>query len=120
DNLIDGIFLAIERRAHGETFNVSDGVATTYLEFYSELARRAGLPGPTTLPVAVLRPLVRLLHAAHTLGVVHDDASPETLRYLMRRNAYSIEKAQRVLGYRPRVSLAEGLAFVNRGEMARG
>ena len=34
----------------------------------------------------------------------------DTVRYLSRRHAYSIEKAERVLGYSPHVNLDEGLA----------
>jgi nucleoside-diphosphate-sugar epimerase len=109
ENLVDGIFLAIDHKAHGDTFNLTDGVATTYADFYAQLARRAGLPGPTALPTPLLFLLARGLHAAHRLGLSRDDASPDTVRYLMRRHAYSIEHARRTLGYVPKVGLQAGL-----------
>lgn len=110
DNLIDGILLAIEKRAYGEAFNITDGVATTYLDFYGKLAKLAGLPGPTPLPTVVVRGLLRMTQSLRKLGLPLDEADEQSLRYLLRQNRYSIGKAQRVLGYQPTVGLDEGLA----------
>lgn len=109
DNLIDGISLAIEKKAYGEAFNVTDGVATTYLDFYRALARRAGLPDPTPLPTPVVRGLVRAMSFARKLGLPAEEADEQAVRYLLRKNRYSIRKAEMRLGYRPRVGLDEGL-----------
>jgi len=35
-----------------------------------------------------------------------------TLKFMLRRHGYSIDKARRVLGYRPRITLEEGMREV--------
>lgn len=111
DNLVDGIFLALERRAHGEIFNVTDGVGTSCERFFSLLAARAGLKSPRTLPAPLVRGAASVVSALRACGLTNDEASADTVRYLTRRHVYSIDKARRELGYSPRVSLEAGLAL---------
>ncbi len=111
DNLIDGILLALEHEAHGQTFNITDGVATTYVDFFSQLAALAKVPGPRVIPTALLRILTKAVYALAARGITSEEASPDTVRYLSRPHAYSIEKAKTVLGYNPRIDLAQGLAL---------
>jgi nucleoside-diphosphate-sugar epimerase len=111
DNLVDGIFLALERRAHGEVFNVTDGVATPFEHFFSLLASRAALKPPRTAPAALVRGAASLISALRRRGLTDNEASADTVRYLMRRHAYSIDKARRMLGYSPRVDLDAGLGL---------
>jgi nucleoside-diphosphate-sugar epimerase len=111
DNLVDGIFLAIEARAHGEVFNITDGHALENAEFFGQLARRAALPPPRSLPTPLLKVIAWAISALRERGLTRDEASVDTIRYLSRSNAYSIAKARRMLGYAPRVSLDEGLAL---------
>jgi nucleoside-diphosphate-sugar epimerase len=110
DNLIDGIFMALDARAHGEVFNLTDGHAVAYRDYFGKLAERAGLPQPRSLPTALMKGLAFGIQTARKLGLTRDEASVDTVRYLSRRHAYSIAKAERVLGYSPRVGLDEGLA----------
>jgi nucleoside-diphosphate-sugar epimerase len=109
DNLVDGIFLAIEARAHGEAFNVTDGEASTCADFFSLLAERAGLRPPRSLPTPVMKAGAALISRLRALGLTKDEASVDTVRYLMRMNRYSSDKARARLGYVPQVSLREGL-----------
>jgi len=109
DNLVDGIFLAIERRAHGRVFNVTDGVATPFERFFSLVATRAGLKPPRAVPAAFLRAGASVISALRVCRLTENDASPDTVRTLTRRHAYSIDKARHELGYSPRVSLEAGL-----------
>jgi nucleoside-diphosphate-sugar epimerase len=114
DNLIDGIFLALEARAYGEAFNFTDGAPATFADFFGRLAARAGLAPPGTLPAPVMKAGARLITYLRELGLTRyltDEASVDTVRYLLRKNAYSIAKAQNRLGYTPRVTLDEGLAL---------
>jgi len=108
DNLIDGILLAIEAEAYGEAFNITDGVAAKFRDFYGRLADTARFPRPFSAPTALTRILVRGVARLRAWGLTDNDASFETLRMLLRPNAYSIEKARRRLGYAPRVSLDQG------------
>ena len=60
------------------------------------------------MPAPVMKSLVTLLGALRQLGLTQEEASRDTVRYLSRPHAYSIAKAERVLGYCPRVRLDEG------------
>ncbi|QYO67364.1 NAD-dependent epimerase/dehydratase family protein [Leptolyngbya sp. 7M] len=103
DNLIDGIFLAIEKEAYGEAFNLTDGAATTWREYATWLSKISGMPKPISLPGFVVRTLVKL-------RISDDSISMSSIDVLSRRYAYSIEKAWSVLGYQPSISLEEGMA----------
>lgn len=109
DNLVDCIFLAVGAEAHGQAFNVSDGIATPFGEYFGALARRAGLRPPPVLPAIAVKGAARLVGALGRRGIGKDLGDSESVRYLMRRHAYSIEKARKVLGYEPRIHLEEGL-----------
>ena len=112
DNLIDGIWLAIEKRAFGRAFNVTDGVATTNREYFGKLAELAGLPPPRNAPAALLEALGATAELARRAGLSHDPLSRDSVRYLMRPHAYSIERARRELGYQPRIPLEKGFELI--------
>ena len=46
DNLVDAIFLSIEKEAYGEIFNVTDGQKTSWKEYFLLLAEIGDLPAP--------------------------------------------------------------------------
>lgn len=109
DNLVDGIVAALKAQAYGEAFNITDGQASTYADFFGQLAKAANVPGPRAVPAPLLRILTQAVYRLAARGLTTDEASPDTVRYLSRPHAYSIDKARKVLGYTPRVGLAEGL-----------
>jgi nucleoside-diphosphate-sugar epimerase len=111
DNLIDGIFAALERDA-SDVYTVSDGVAASCLEFFRPIAEAAGRSRIRTVPAALLRPAFAAVHAGATLFGRESPAAPSAIDYLMRPHAYSIEKARRDLGYAPAIGFAEGMARV--------
>jgi nucleoside-diphosphate-sugar epimerase len=110
DNLVDGVTLAAESPdAVGEIFTIADGYAIDIANFFGYYARMLGKSGVRTLPT----PLARTIAAAggrieKTLGR-DTEMSAASIDYLTKRGAYSIEKARRVLGYEPKVSLEEGM-----------
>lgn len=110
DDLIEGILLAVNARAHGETFNVTDGAALPFRSYFGRLAQLAGLPGPIVIPTPLMRALARGMSKLRELGLSDDEVSPDTVETLLRPHAYSIAKARRLLGYAPRVTLEQGLA----------
>lgn len=110
DNVVDGLALALNRRkALGETFNLCDDRAVTYRAFYLAYARMLGRDSLPTIPAPIT--------FAARLGIARQ------LRWLMGRptvgrwsqhfrfnpSQFSVEKAKRVLGYRPKVSFEEGM-----------
>jgi nucleoside-diphosphate-sugar epimerase len=111
DNLIDGIFLALDRDATGEAFTLTDGVATSCREFFAWHARTAGRP-LRSAPAWLLMAMIGAAAAAARLLGRKPPASAAAIRFLMRRGRYSIDKARRVLGYAPRIALEQGMRAV--------
>ena len=114
DNLLDGVFLALEKSAGGECFTISDGVATPCAEFFGHHARMLGRSSVPTAPGGLLILLVGVLAGLYRLFGRKPPASAAGIHFLRRRGAYSVEKARRVLGYAPRISLEEGMRGVAR------
>ena len=100
----------MERDASG-VFTLSDGVSTSCREDFGFLARMAGVSMRSFPSWALLGAFSVIAPAFELLGR-EPPARADAVRYLLRPHAYSIEKARRVLGYQPRVSLADGMARV--------
>jgi nucleoside-diphosphate-sugar epimerase len=109
DDLVDGILLAIDSGVHGQALNISGGIASTCADYFGALAAHASLPGPIALPTSVMRGLVSIMSMLYRMGLSDDEVGPDTVRMLARPGSYSIDKARRLLGYAPKVSLEEGL-----------
>lgn len=103
DNLIDGIFLAAEKESDGQIFNITDGSQTSNRQFYTLLASVAGESEPASMPALAIKAAVRT--AGKQMGI-----SPEAIDFMNRSHTCSIEKANCLLGYQPRIDLEEGMA----------
>jgi nucleoside-diphosphate-sugar epimerase len=104
DNLIDALFLAIEQEAHGEVFNLTDGEQTTWKDYYHHLADISGQTRPAiAMPAVVAKTVLKQMGK-------NADILPESIDFVTRAHTYSIDKAKRLLGYQPRITLAEGMA----------
>lgn len=111
DNLIDAIFLALETEVTGEVFNITDDRRTSFHDYYSRLAVACGA-SYREIPVPVLKLLFALILGFGKLFRVPVPVDNSTVRFMLRKHRYSIEKARRLLGYQPRISLEEGMAGV--------
>jgi nucleoside-diphosphate-sugar epimerase len=103
DNLVDGVFLALEKEAYGEVFNLTDGVQTSWKDYYLRLAAIGGMPQPASMPGFLVK------KAAQFKGQ-EVNFSPAAIDFVTRQHPYSIEKAQRMLDFVPQVGLDEGMA----------
>jgi nucleoside-diphosphate-sugar epimerase len=105
DNLADALFLALEREANGEVFNITDGVRTTWKDYYHRLADVSGQVKPViSMPALAAKTALRQMGKAV-------DLMPESIDFVTRANTYSIEKARGILGYEPRITLDEGMTL---------
>lgn len=108
ENLVDGIERALERDAVGEPITISDGVATPCDAYFGELAAMVS-GSVTVLPRDLLRVVFTALEKACDAVKVEPPARASAIGFVTRPHRYSIEKARRLLGYAPRISLDEGL-----------
>jgi nucleoside-diphosphate-sugar epimerase len=111
DNLVDGVSLAAASPdAVGEIFTIADGYAIEIGDFFGHYARMLGKDGVRTLPTPVARTIAAAGGRIEKSLGRDTEMSAASIDYLAKRGgAYSIEKARRVLGYEPKVTLEEGM-----------
>lgn len=109
EDLVNGALAAAESPdTVGEILHVTGGEGVEARTFFGHYARMLdksmrSLPGPAT--VALTTPLDAL---SRSLGVA-PPFSPRTLEYVTHPGTYSIDKIVRLTGWRPAVSLEEGM-----------
>ncbi|QSJ21035.1 NAD(P)-dependent oxidoreductase [Nostoc sp. UHCC 0702] len=109
DNLIDAIFLAIEKETYGEIFNITDGKNTSWKEYFTRLAEMEGLPAPISLPKDEMKLFLKLRHQGQKLFRKKADVLPESVDFMSRSHTYSIAKAQSLLDYKPKINFEQGM-----------
>lgn len=111
-NLCDAILLAIEMpNVCGETFNIRDERLVTREEFVHTIADYLGKPHPRHVPEWLVKTAVAPIEAIARLRN-REDAPVITrgqIKFLSQNLDYSIAKAKRVLGYRPKVDFRDGI-----------
>ncbi|MEH2146743.1 NAD-dependent epimerase/dehydratase family protein [Nostoc sp.] len=112
DNLIDAIFLAIEKETYGEIFNITDGQETSWKEYFTHLVEMAGVSAPNSLPKDELKLLIKLRSQVQKLFGKKADILPESIDFITRPYAYSIAKAESLLDYKPKIDLKEGMHHI--------
>lgn len=117
DNLLDALELVFEQRPVGRVFNINDGAATSVRDYYACFAqtlRTSHAPPSNSFFGAITRG-VRSALFERNMVLPPIESSP--WQYSGGRHA--ITRARRVLGYQPRISLAEGmLSVVEAGQHA--
>ena len=113
-NLIDAVFLAIERpEAVGQVFNLTDGEAVSKRRFFETVADGMGLHrSKQILPRWLAAVVVRLVERQMRRAVARDKTpllTPAQFKFLLLNLDFSIDKAKRELGYRPRFTFDEGM-----------
>lgn len=113
EDVVQGFRLALENpRSIGRTYHISDSRAYTYDEIYAMLAGIFGRRPPRLhVPVPVAKTLVAPVEVLNRLmGRDSFMFRTSTMNTFREDRNYSIERAQRELGYSPRWPLPEGLA----------
>jgi nucleoside-diphosphate-sugar epimerase len=109
DNLIEGIFLAVEKEAYGEAFNITDGQETSWKEYFTRLAEIGGVSVPFSLPASVLKFIAWLRCFGQSAVGQKPDTLPQAVNWVTRPYAYSIAKARIQLAYEPKIDLEQGM-----------
>src|SRR6056297_1450769 len=112
DNLNDAILLAMEKdEAIGEVFNLRDRRLVTRREFIGAICEYFDRPLPPSVPLALAKVVVgpmesmARLRGAKTAPLL----TRARMKFMTKNLDFSIEKAERVLGYRPAVDFREGM-----------
>ena len=110
DNVVAGMRLALTApAAANQTYNLCDGQTLSFHDFYGCYARMLGVSQLPSVPAwagkLVISPPGRW--AQRLLG--RQTAGPWSLHYLLNTSRFTIDKAQRQLGYAPTIDVAEGM-----------
>lgn len=103
----------------GQGFNITDGIGVPCSEYFGRLAEMNGGRW-FSLPTRVAEPVADVVGGLMRRLGMHSDLSRGTMRLLNRPGTYSIEKAQKLLGYQPLVTIDEGMATVRAWAEAEG
>ena len=110
DNVVDGACLALQLpQAVGETFNLCDGEAVTYRQFYLHYAAMLGRKHLPTWPAWLARGAISPPGRALRRALGRPVPGPWSYHFRFNPSRFSIEKARRVLGYAPCISFEEGM-----------
>jgi nucleoside-diphosphate-sugar epimerase len=122
DDLVEGIRLVGETAGiEGQIFTLAGPRYTTLNELYAAIAAVLGTkPSRIHIPVrpflaaaAVCEKICRPLH-------IPPPIYPRRVEFFVKDRAFDIAKAKRVLGYNPKIDLAEGLARTAEWYKAQG
>jgi len=111
-NLSDAILLAMENPAAlGETFNIRDQRLVTREEYINTIADYLGKPHPKHVPEWVARTLVGPIETFAKLTGAQEAPllTGARIKFMTLNLDFSIAKAKRVLGYKPRVDFRDGM-----------
>ena len=111
DDFVDGLVLAAGlQQGAGQVFTLAHGKGVTCAEFFGHhwrwLGRRGSIP---SLPKSVAIGLAEAGAKLARLAGKSTEMGRGSIGLLSRPGTYSIEKARRLLGFDPKVDLAEGM-----------
>eukprot|EP00002_Diphylleia_rotans_P016661 TRINITY_DN3241_c0_g1_i1.p1 TRINITY_DN3241_c0_g1~~TRINITY_DN3241_c0_g1_i1.p1 ORF type:complete len:375 (+),score=80.54 TRINITY_DN3241_c0_g1_i1:63-1187(+) len=118
DNLLDGVLLAAQQTtlSSGQAFVFTDDPPdespTTCAQFFSYHYRWANRPKMLVLPTFLMIGILFVMQIVNRLLGRPSIGSPTATYFLDRPHKYSCNKARKVLGYYPRITLEQGMAQV--------
>jgi len=113
EDLVQAVVLALEReQSGGQAFNITGGEPNTWRQVLGYTASLLGVRPWLELPLFVARPVAAVLAAVYGfLGIRRDPPlTPHRVEHVAYDFDFSIEKAQKMLGFSPAVGWREGLA----------
>jgi nucleoside-diphosphate-sugar epimerase len=112
-NLVDAVFLALDHpQAVGQIYNLTDGEKVSKRQFIETICDALNLPKPTrSVPLWLARFLTGWMERWARLrgATTAPRLTRARLKFLGLNLDFSIEKAKRELGYRPRVGFDRGM-----------
>jgi hypothetical protein len=119
DNLVHGAKLVLERGTGGEAYFVTDGEVRSFREFLPELMKAYGVElGDRSMPSAIVRPAAMLAEGIWRTFKL--SGAPPITRHAIDLMCcdciLKIDKIEKNLGYKPVVSVVEGLRQLKESE----
>ena len=112
-NLVDAIFLAIDKdAAAGQIYNLTDDEPVSKRRFIESIAKSAGLEPPAeSVPLWLAKILAKVMEgSARAIRAKKPPLLTQArIKFLGLHLGFSVAKAKRELGYRPRVPFADGI-----------
>ena len=120
DDLVDGVVRAGGIEAGiGQAFNIGGGIKMLTREFFAHLCQWAHKK-PVVMRRATLLRVSAVIYRVTKVFGLSTEICPASVYMIAKPGGYSIEKARRLLGYAPRVSLDEGLRLTEAWLRANG
>ena len=112
DDLVRGLMLAaISERADGRVYQFAGGTAMTTKQFCGEIARAVGAPPPSLhVPMPIARAAAVACEWCYPLSWGKPPIDRQKIAMFRTDHRYSIQRAERDLGWTPAIGLREGLA----------
>lgn len=110
DNLVDALILAATKKeAINEDFIIGDEPCPTMGQIIHEIARveNTSIP-PVYIPNNIAFSLGKIFDLSEALGLPAP-LNSRRVKFMTENRKFSTDKAKKVLGYKPKVSLAEGI-----------
>lgn len=111
DDMVEGFEVAATHdRASGEVFIMAGPHAVTIKDLSIEIARNLGVPPPRLkLPKAVIWPVCVLFESGGRLMKREAPFTRRSLKFFTGNTAFLIDKANRLIGFTPKVAFPEGV-----------
>lgn len=110
-NMIQGFNLCAEHPdAPGNIFIIGDREAVSIKTLISEMARACGVKPPWLhIPIMVIKPLFWSIGTLFKAVGKEPPVSSRSLKFFTNNTSFNIDKAVKTLGFKPEISLREGL-----------
>lgn len=111
DDLVDGFLLALDRaEAAGETFIIAGPSSVSQDDLAREVAKAtAGSVWPFHIPAWPIQRLGDLVEALCVPFGIEPPIHRRRVDFWVKNRSFAIDKARRLLGYDPKVGVAEGI-----------
>jgi nucleoside-diphosphate-sugar epimerase len=113
EDLVEAVILALENEAAaGQVFNITSGEEVTWAEMMQHCAELLGVRPWFELPISLAWIAAYLFNGIYRLFRIKAEpvVFPYRIAHIARDYNFSIEKARRILGYRPKTDWRTGLS----------
>lgn len=110
DNLIDAMLIATkDDKVLGQDFIITDGRSATWNEFFGYYGKMFGINKLKSLPLPIAHLVALIMEISEKFTGKKAPITRVAIGFLTRKATYNVHKAKSILGYEPKINLAEGM-----------